>query len=375
MDLLKKGKMPRWSPILLFLFFSAACDTRHAPDATALSGALVMENTHARYFQILGDRTERWLIVFGPAGRTDTLGIYHFGTNGNVLATVAGVDRAIVASTTHLSFIAALGQEEKVVGATHLDQVFNERIKELAAAGKIKEVGVADGLDQEALVQAHAQIILDHAFGRVDHGSRIGVPVVRITEYLEEHPLGRAEWIKVFGLLFGAEEQSQQLFERIRAAYERTALNNIDVEHRPKVFFGSAWQGQWFAPPANSYMATLIQDAGGEYVFADSTGEGNITLDLETVIHKVRRADHFGMILAADRVDAAVLAGGDHRLMRLKAVNEGGFYGSTRTSDLFGQALLEPHVLLEDLAMIFHGTPEGGREPRYFLPVAGDLAR
>ncbi len=79
-------------------------------------------------------------------------------------------------------------------------------------------------------------------------------------------------------------------YERVRSRVRRDTM--------PSVLFGSFWNGQWFVPPGNSYMAKLIDDAGGRYVFADRKGEGNITVDMETMITVGGKADVWGLVAA-----------------------------------------------------------------------------
>ncbi len=345
------------------------CGVQH--DERSFDGWEPVKNRYATAFQILTLDEQKLVLTFGPGGTSDTLGMYLVGQEPvGIVVPLPPLDRIVVATTTHLPYLAVLGRERSVVGAVHLTEVFNEQITELVRSGQIREVGTANGLDQELLVSLRPQAIFDDPFGKTLRSAVISsIPVIHITEYLEEHPLGRAEWLKVFGVLMGEERLADSLFREIESRYEVAALKATANERRPVVFFGSNWQGQWFAPPANSYMATFITDAGAEYVFSD-INEGNITLDLEKVLHKVRRSDHFGMILSKpDSVTALDLAGGETRLEKIKALTIGGFFGNTVTSDLFGQALLEPDVVLKDLSRIFHPEMGDTLPARYFRKV------
>lgn len=330
-----------------------------------------IQNEFALFFQVLQKDEQKILICFGPAGRTDTAGIYLVrGNEAGDIEPLPRLKNVIVASTTQLPFFTALHKERTISGVVHLAEVFDPRIRELAATGAIKEVGTADGLDQEAIISLAPQAIFDHPFGRNMHAGIGSKPTVHITEYLEPHPLGRAEWLKVFGILLEEEQQADEVFTAIRDRYLSVAREYGDHKERPLVFFASSWQGQWFAPPANSYMATLIEDAGGRYSFSDRKGEGNISMDLETVLHEVRKADRFGMILStSDTITATVLAAGESRLASLKAVTEGGFFGNSAATDLFGQAVLEPDRMLADLVNIFHAPENSSPEFQYFQPL------
>jgi hypothetical protein len=106
-------------------------------------------------------------------------------------------------------------------------------------------------------------------------------------------------------------------------------------------------------------------------MFADREGAGNITLDLESVIERANRADHFGVLLAADHhVGIHDLSVGDPRLASIPSLREGGFHGNSATGDLFGRALLEPDVVLRDLRCIFQPATCAGHVPVYFKPMA-----
>lgn len=322
---------------------------------------------HARSFTIEVRGAERRLTVFGPGGRTDTTNVYQLSTEGEQ-GLIIPFQRLAVVSTTHLSFIQALGKLRTVVGAAHVDRIVDTELRTALSVGAV-DVGTADGLDRERLIALAPDALLDYPFGRTDVGAQhFGIPRIAITEYLEEHPLGRAEWLRFFGVLLGCEPLADSLFARIQDRYAAEVI--ALPPSRPRVFFGSVWQGQWFVPPSGSYMATLVQDAGAQLVFGDRRGGENVAVDLETVLDECANADHFGAILAVEGTPAALdLVGGDARLATLKAVQQGGFHGNSATSDLFGKALLEPDLVLRDLVCIFHPARCKEHSPQYFARI------
>ncbi|MBK9177384.1 MAG: hypothetical protein IPM46_13830 [Flavobacteriales bacterium] len=164
--------------------------------------------------------------------------------------------------------------------------------------------------------------------------------------------MGRAEWLRFFGTVMGAERMADSLFEVIALRYDAEAGRSSRGAPGPVVFFGSAWQSQWHVPPGNSYMAHLIQDAGGRYAFADRSGDANIGLDLETVSAAARKADRFGVILAHGGAVTRLDMTGDARLAGLPVLRKGAFYLDSEQSDVFGMALLEPDALLRELACV-----------------------
>ena len=326
-------------------------------------------NGYAQCFTIFTRGAERKVIVFGPAGRVDTAAVLYRGDRMTMHDAVAipVLERIAVLSTTHLSFLSALRSTNLVVAAADLGRVLDQPSRERIAQGGVMEIATADGIDRETLLLSRAQVIFDYPFGQAAHRSTItDLSFIPVTEYLEEHPLGRAEWIRFFGVLLGREHEADSLFAGIDDRYQHAVAWATDRTDHPRVFFGSTWQGQWHVPPGNSYMAQLIADAGGEYCFAERRAAGNIAVDLETVLSEGRKAARFGVILAhGGAITSAEMVGADERIATLPVISTGGFYLDSERSDIFGQALLEPEVLLEDLSCVLHPGKCSVRAARY----------
>ena len=348
-----------------------ACSEREQPSKDA-AGWSTLPNEYAEHFKIQARGAARRVIVLGPGGDQDTLGKYVLGSDPDLRwqPVKAPLQRVAVVSTTHLPFFSALGISGTVVGAAHTEQIRDTVMRRLVAQGKVIEVGRADGLDRETLIGLAPEAIFDPPFGTVPKASAAFGNVIAVTEYLEQHPLGRAEWIRFFGLLLGRTEQADSIFNAIKHRYATVRSMNIAVPDPPTVFFGSSWNQTWYAPPANSYMERLITDAGGRYWAIDSVAKENVPVALEQLLLIAAECDHFGLMLSKEgKVDASFLVGGDPRLAKMDAVQKGGFYGNSARSDLFGQALLEPETILRDLRCIFRPNSCRQYTPTYFFPV------
>lgn len=335
-------------------------------EAEGMAGWSGLPNAYATRFEIQVRGDERRVVVFGPKGRVDTVGIYPYRTEGGGSGG-RSLDRVVVLSTTHLSYFGALGAVDQVVGTAFTGQVRDPRFGEAVRRGRLQEVSRADGVDRERLLALDPQLVFDYPFGGGDRRSE-GLPsTVYVTEYLEEHPLGRAEWVRFFGALLNEERRADSAFKAIEHRYTVLREMKAHLMSTPTVLFASHWNGAWFAPPGNSYMATLINDAGGRYIYSDSMVSGNINLPLERLLVIGDSIDHLGVLLAAaEPVDRVTLVGGDPRVARLKCVREGAFLGNSSTDDIFGAALLEPDEVLRDLRCIFHPGSCAGRKGRYF---------
>lgn len=363
--------------ILVLLLLTAGCE--RAGKNPGSEGWKQEPMARARFFQIWGQEGDRMLITFGAGGATDTTGVFVLsrrtlgkGLPAGAVVFKEALRRVVLQSTTHASFITLLGGTDAVVGCAHTGELLDEVLLEKVRAGEVREIGSADGVDRERVLMLAPDALFTYPYGSGDRSRSIaGVPEVPIAEYLEEHPLGRAEWLRAFGVLLGKEALADSLFAGIKERYEQAAVSVPEGEGGPWVFFGSSWKGVWSVPAGNSYMARLIADAGGRYLFADRAAPGNIDIDLETVLQEGAKADCWGRVLVQDGpVSLADLAGQDGRILRLRAFKDHGcFYANSGQSDLFGQAVLEPDEVLRDLIGIFHPQLGGGRAPVYYKPV------
>jgi iron complex transport system substrate-binding protein len=339
----------------------AACGTPKRP-SVHMDGWTLLPNSHATFFHAYARGDARMIFVLGHGGDVDTIGRYHVGpVDGDadprwtLLPAVPA--RWVLGSTTHVPFLRELEATTAIVGCAHAGQVRDHGFAARVREGGVQEIANGDGIDRERVLSLDADVFTAYPFGggQGDLLQRAGIPVVKVSEYLEEHPLGRAEWIRFFGMLLGREHEADSLFAGIRVRYEEQRVQET-LPERPLVLFGSVWNGQWWVPPGNSHMARLIADAGGRYAFADRRGRENIAVDMETLIAMGDSIDAWGMVAdisGTPRVED--MTQGDARIDALKAVREGWlFVGNARTADLFGMALLEPDVMLADMRVILH---------------------
>lgn len=334
----------RWLAILVMV--AAACTGCREPSGARVHHWVALPNAYATHFQVFADGGTYRLLVFGHGGRRDTV------TDAVVSAPF---HRVAIASTTHAAFIGALYRTQAIVGCAGTRGARDPALRKAIDDGLVVEIGTPDGMDRERTIALKPDAVFGYPFG--GEGSALhdlGIPVLQVSEYLEEHPLGRAEWLRFFGVVLGRIAMADSLFRGIALRYERVRVS-VPRDTLPIVLFGSEWQGQWWVPPGNSHMARLIQDAGGRYVFADRRGSGNIAIDKETMVQVGTRADIWGMIVDAAPGDHGpeLFTGGDAGVGSFKAVRTGRlFYGNSRVVDLFGQALVEPDRVLFDLASI-----------------------
>ena len=277
-------------------------------------------------------------------------------------------------STTHIAFLDKLGKIDilKAVGFTEL--VKNKHAVEKIQDGSIINLTVGHDTDDEKLYAANPQLFFVYPFGGGSYQKYLdkGIGVVQISEYLENHPLGRAEWIKVFGVLLNRREEADRIFSEIELRYNAFASMVKDKTiDQPTVFTGSYDSGNWFAPPGNSFAAHLLKDAGARYIYADSLSSGNLVIPFESMIKTTFETDFCGKIIHSNEaVTVEKMLEGDERLMNIKAFKENNlFYCNTNECDYHGDAIMEPEFMLADLIAIFNPGMVGEHNPKYFKKI------
>ena len=211
--------------------------------------------------------------------------------------------------------------------------------------------------------------VYPYGHGNYEKYTSKGIACIPISEYLEPHPLGRLEWIKVFGAVIGKMDEAQVLFDSIAEAYEKTKSEIAQHKNNtPTAFTGSAEAGMWFAPPGNSFQSALIQDAGGQYVYKDTLRPGNLSIPLENLIVDVLHTDYWGIVeYSSDSLSYSTVSERNPLLKNIDAFQQKHiFYCNTSKVDYFGDAVVEPHLMLKDLGAIFHPQLFENHTPKYF---------
>src|SRR5690606_37376899 len=156
------------------------------------------------------------------------------------------------------------------------------------------------------------------------------IPAIINGEYVEQHPLGRAEWIKFTGVLLGKYEEAKSAFEGVEKAYlEAEKLNSSIADSlRPTVLSGVLYQDIWYAPSSESWGSKILQNAGGNYIFSDQKGTGSVQLNYEYVLDHGLETDFW--IGSADFPDLQTMGNIDPRYKAFEAYKSGNVFSYTQ---------------------------------------------
>ena len=272
------------------------------------------------------------------------------------------VSRVIITSTTHLGMMSALGVSSKITGVADPNYVYDRDIRKKIDRGVVASLSGGNmNMEQVIALDPDLLIISGGQASRFDEYQLLmdsGIGVVVNSEWLENTPLARAEWIKMMGLLFGRKEKAEQRFNKIEKEYSRLETMTKNVEDKPLVINNLPYKGAWFVSGGNSYVATFLRDAGASYPWFNTSSFGSLKLDFESVFEQGLNADVW--LTPGTATTKEEILQKDQRLKAFDAFKEGRIYNNTRRSrgeganDYWESGVVNPHLILADLVKILH---------------------
>jgi iron complex transport system substrate-binding protein len=207
------------------------------------------------------------------------------------------IQSIVVTSTTHIPALELLGVENTLVGFPNTDYISSVKTRKLIATGKVREVGTNETLNTEVLIDMNPDVIvsfgLNNSNPTLDNLKKSGLKVMLNGDWTEQSPLGKAEWIKFFGALYGLDSKANTLFSAIEKEYKNTLALAQKATRKPTVLSGAMFQEQWYVPQGESWASLFLKDAKANYLWADSKGTGSLSLPFETILEKAQEAEYW----------------------------------------------------------------------------------
>ncbi len=280
------------------------------------------------------------------------------------------VRKVVVYTSVHAAIIDQLGKTSQIVGVCEPRYMNTSSIQEGVKTGYIADLGEATSPNIEKMIEIGAELVIASPFQNSGYGpvEKIGIPIVEGADYMESLPLGRTEWIRFYGLLFGEEALADSIFSQTEESYISLKALADRVDKRPTVFSEKCFGSSWYMPAGDSYMAHLFEDAGADYIFKELPGSGSTPLAFETVFEKAIHADLWllkynqetEMTYEDLRSEYTPYANFD--AFKRQAV----FACNTSVVPYYEEFPLHPDYLLKDLIWIFHPDLLPNYEPRYY---------
>jgi len=205
------------------------------------------------------------------------------------------IEKIVVTSTTHIPSLEALGVEDKLIGFPDTKYISSVKTRKNISDGKVKELGKNEAINTEVLIDLQPDLVMGFSINNenktYENIQKTGIPVVYNGDWVEETPLGKAEWIKFFAPFFELEEKAATAFSVIESNYKEAVAIGKKAKEVPTVMSGSLYKDVWYAPAGHSWAAQFLVDANCNYLWQNTNGSGSLSLSIESVLEKGQNAD------------------------------------------------------------------------------------
>ncbi|MDG3581532.1 ABC transporter substrate-binding protein [Galbibacter pacificus] len=272
------------------------------------------------------------------------------------------VNRLVATSTTHIPAIEALGVENTLIGFPGTNYVSSKKVRKKIDEGKVTNLGLNESINTEVLVNLQPELIMgftvegqNKTYSTIENA---GIPVVYNGDWVEETPLGKAEWIKFFGPFFQKGREADSIFNSIAKSYQEAKTLATTAKNKPTVLSGSMFKDIWYVPAGKSWVAHFLEDANANYLWKDSFGTGSLSLNFETVLEKAKNADFW--IGPGQFVSYNQLKETNKHYTQFKAYKDKKVYTYSLATGVTGGLLYyelapnRPDIVLKDIIHILH---------------------
>ena len=278
--------------------------------------------------------------------------------------------RSLVFTTVHCSLLSMLHREASVAGVADLKYIKAPYVQEGVQKGRIVDCG--DGMSPviEKIIDLHPDALLLSPFensGGYGPLEEIDIPIVECAEYMEPTPLGRAEWVRFYGMLYGCEREADSLFAVVDSSYN--ALKKLTANSKkPKANIDKITGSVWYVPGGRSTIGQMLADASADYPWADDDHSGSVALPFEAVLERAGECDVWLLRYSGQQPLTRQQLLGEHRgYNQFRSFREGRVYGCNVEQSLFyEESPFRPDLLLSDFIRILHPDALPHHELRYY---------
>lgn len=358
-----------WAFICI-LTFLGACKNNSKDEPFSHDDNKSIQNAYAKGFEINKFENYKTLTIKNPWPGATNIFTYALIEKGATLSSPEKFDAIIevpissivVTSTTHIPSLEMLGVLKSLVGFPNLDYISSEATRELIDEGRLKELGKNDDINTEVLLELSPDAVITYSVDGINNTAttiqKTGIPVLYNADWTETSPLGKAEWIKFFGVLFDKEQEADSIFQKIEREYEKAKEIALRATSSPTVLGGAMYRDIWYLPRGDSWAAQLIEDANGNYLWKESEGTGSLALSLEAILEKGQHA-HFwlapGQFKSLTQMKEAHIVYSEFNAFKEnKVFNFTNKIGTTGGVIYYELAPNRPDLVLKDLIKILH---------------------
>lgn len=269
--------------------------------------------------------------------------------------------KIILLNASMAGYITELGAENMIIGVASPEYIYSENIQKLVREGKIQNVGNEQKYDVEKIISLKPDAIFTNHIASFDNTYKLlkdnGIQVVFLDEYLEQNPLEKTAYIKLFGKLFGKSDKAMAKYDEIIKNYQDLKQMAAKAKERPTILANEMYGDIWYLPGGKTSLAHFISDANANYILKNNTEEKAVTMSFEEVFAKAGQVQYW--INAGNHPSKKEMLTMNPVYSKLPVFNKGKVYVITgkekaKANDFFVSGVVRSDLVLKDYIKIFH---------------------
>lgn len=269
--------------------------------------------------------------------------------------------KIILLNASLAGYITELGAENLITGVASPEYIYSGKIQKLLKSGKIQNVGNEQIYDVEKILSLKPDAIFTNHIASFDNTYQLlkdnGIQVVFLDEYLEQNPLQKTAYIKLFGKLFGKNKEAAEMYDEINKNYQDLKQLASKAKEKPTVLANEMYGDVWYLPGGNTSLAHFISDANADYILKKNTEEKAVTMSFEEVFAKAGGVQYW--INAGNHPSKKEMLTMNPVYSKLNVFNKGKVYVITgkekgKANDFFESGVVRSDLVLKDYIKIFH---------------------
>lgn len=269
--------------------------------------------------------------------------------------------KIILLNASLMGYVTELGAENLVAGIASPEYIYSEKIQSLLASGKIQNVGNEQKYDVEKIISMKPDAIFTNYIASFDNTYQLlknnNIQVIFLDEYLEQSPMVKTSYIKLFGKLLGKEKEADSKFNEIQKNYNNLKKLTLKSNTKPSVLANEMYGDVWYMPGGKTFTANYISDANAHYILKDNKEEKAVTMSFEEVYLKSKNIQFW--VNAGNHLSKKEMLSINPFYKKLEVFNKGKIYGVSgrekqKANDFFESGVVRSDLVLKDYIKIFH---------------------
>ncbi|MFP3591312.1 ABC transporter substrate-binding protein [Chryseobacterium sp. SIMBA_038] len=269
--------------------------------------------------------------------------------------------KIILLNASMAGYISELGAENLIIGVSSPEYIYSDKIQNLLKEGKIQNVGSEQKYDVEKIISLKPDAIFTNHIASFDNTYQLlknnGIQVIFLDEYMEQKPLEKTAYLKLFGKLFGKDKEAETKFTEIEKNYNELKQLALKAQSKPVVLANEMYGDVWYLPGGKTSVANFISDANAEYILKNNTDEKALTMSFEEVFAKSNTVQYW--VNAGNHTSKKEMLSLNPFYGKLSVFNKGKIYGimgkeRQKANDFFESGIVRADLVLKDYIKIFH---------------------